>query len=756
MDRGGRLGPRHGGIERIPPPREVPPAGDAEMTEPAKMKDAEKEVPVSEDVEMADASPVVVVAPKEDEVIKRSPTPIMKAEKDLDDEEEEEDKLTQEDVISKIAEIDKELDTLEKNLQDLDARKAAVEAEPEQKEEPEVPAIITDLPMRHEEEAEDDLHTGGSTPDLSPSISSTVSDTPSTTSEEEGGVSVETESDAMDTREDSVALMAPGLPYYTSDPIKKLEDLEFFQSNVADHDEVKDLMLADFAKHQKNVFEKQKHLKRKYKELYGDWNQRCQEFDRESTRSKKKGAVEPVERVMSPALSANEPQTRRRGGNVPTGDVVRSEAEMQQVLANLQEAEAEEAAKSKLEGPKEARLPDMILDDREKNKYQDTNRLLRTQEEVHLAYRYEVPPDNWNDDEQQKFIDLYIQFPKQWHKIAAGFPDRDFKACIRHYYLTKKQSNYKDLLNKSKRMRKRRGGRAAPAKSRQSALLADLGKGKGAGRGEDDDGENTEDATPAPNPSTRPRRAAAPVFGEGANNRNGYNNGGDNDDRKGAKEVKEEVEGQPELKEKGTKRTRGGNNGGREKANKRVKAPPVTPAPQPIAIAPVAPAPTPIVVEKKPPKPKTEDLRTRESDAASVLAGLSGPREDVKPVIPVQIQSVLTARPPAPQQQQQQPPQQVMSDAVLPPQTPQQTPLVRTPAHTPQPGQRPPSSTPKKEKDKAGLAATSSYWSVPEQTDFPHLLASFGTNWGAISSRLASKTTVMVCLQSLVVEGSGG
>ena len=57
------------------------------------------------------------------------------------------------------------------------------------------------------------------------------------------------------------------------------------------------------------------------------------------------------------------------------------------------------------------------------------------------------------------------------------------------------------------------------------------------------------------------------------------------------------------------------------------------------------------------------------------------------------------------------------------------------------------SSTPKKDKDKGDRmpgAATSSYWSVPEQSEFPRLLASFGTNWGMISERLASKTTVMV------------
>jgi hypothetical protein len=39
---------------------------------------------------------------------------------------------------------------------------------------------------------------------------------------------------------------------------------------------------------------------------------------------------------------------------------------------------------------------------------------------------------------------------------------------------------------------------------------------------------------------------------------------------------------------------------------------------------------------------------------------------------------------------------------------------------------------------------TSSYWSVPEQTDFPALLRHFGTDWHAIAKHMGSKTHIMV------------
>jgi hypothetical protein len=155
---------------------------------------------------------------------------------------------------------------------------------------------------------------------------------------------------------------------------------------------------------------------------------------------------------------------------------------------------------------------------------------------------------------------------------------------------------------------------------------------------------------------------------------------------------------------------KGGNNGGRERGNKQVRTP-ATAAATPTPSIPSTPLPQQTLApiqEKKPIKVKG-DLGQRESDAASALAGLLLGMENIAPA----------------------PPNIVMC-------TPESQPL-------PQP--RTAASTPKKEKGKGGRsagAATSSYWSVPEQNDFPHLLASFGTNWGLISQRLPSKTTVMV------------
>jgi hypothetical protein len=47
-------------------------------------------------------------------------------------------------------------------------------------------------------------------------------------------------------------------------------------------------------------------------------------------------------------------------------------------------------------------------------------------------------------------------------------------------------------------------------------------------------------------------------------------------------------------------------------------------------------------------------------------------------------------------------------------------------------------------QNQSNIQQTSSYWSVPEQTDFPALLRHFGTDWHGIAKWMTSKTHIMV------------
>lgn len=724
-------------------------------------------------------------------------TPIVKIEDDLE-EEDDDVSLTQADVAFKIADIDKDIECLEKRLVDLSKRKAdhlaevakidkelIAEAarsrspktmEPEvevsrekavieiELDKPQIPRpelqhrLVEDHDMQQQEERKQEerveqqlqaqfhqqQNQQGMEFDRSEGVLGTAFISPSPTpSASNSPTSSEDPSDGS--LRNGSNNRHPDLPFFRPGPPMKPSDYDFYQNNIEEHEHMRGYIVAHISEERKGTYEKEIGLKRKFRELWEPWYEKCQDMDKDATR-KKKGASEPAEMGTSPVLTAvmaPEAVGRRAGRNAPS-DVVRSEAEMEQVLKGLAEEEQQKAAdtKSKDQNAREALIPDMIMDPGEMLIFRDTNRLLRTNEDVLAFFQYNVPPDAWGSTEQKIFCEQYALFPKQWGKIAQEIEGRDFKACILHYYMTKKTCNYKELVRGPPGKRGSRKGRrkqASSQRTRQSALITDLGPRGGVGAGEDDEGADSEDVTPAAITETgRPKRAAAPVFGIDSSNNNNIDaeimgtNGGNG--KRGSRDSKG-GDDDGERTERGTKRTRGGNNIGREKGQKRVKTPANTPA-QPSTPVPIQPVLPPVLerVEEKEGK-KKEDLRERESDAVSALTGMGMTNVEIlpEPMVVEDRGSVIV--------------QQLNPQVQVPIEQPM-TPLQHTPTLPTTPMALPPPSTPTPKKDKGERtdksAQTSSYWSVPEQSDFPHLLASFGTNWAMISQRLASKTTVMV------------
>jgi len=718
----------------------------------------------------------------------------------IEEEDEDDVSLTQADVISKISDIDGDIQSLEQKLEKLDRARIYHQEELERIEEEELQArnavpsakevsVVAEFPepekmdhdlpeeMNEEEQLQSqaqqerqeradngeqpseqlnsepkpveedilDLPDRPRTPTASPS--STPSPTRSRTPSDAG--SIETESD--ESIKHLMISAHPGLPFYRPGPPLKPTDYGFFHSNIQQHEGIRELVVAQISAQKQATFERETDLKRKYCQYYEPWHERCLELEKESSRKKKSNSEPADTNGASPAVTAStaaETPTAVGRRAARAGDVVRSEAELEQVIKNLAEQDEQKAdSGSKPPGVKEAYVPAMILDPGERLIFQDTNRLLQSDDEIKSAFLYDIPPDDWTEPEQKLFCDRYMQFPKQWGKIAQGIQGRDFKACILHYYMTKKAQGYKELQKGGgKRGRGKRRKAANPQKTRQSALIADLGR-----RGGEEEDADSEDVMPtAMTDSGRPKRAAAPVFGGESNNNNqdpeapGKRGGKGDDD---------------ESRAGGTKRTRGNNSVGRERGQKRAKAP-VTPAVQPtpppnVPVAQPALAPVPDKVEGKE-KEKKEDLGDRETDAVHVLTGLSGiaeksstpPLTVLQPVQPVLTPSVVI---------EDKKPIAIPTTPTIPYAAPLDVPVGTLIPPSPQPLASPiePSLTQvvvKKEKvDRGGgggvekpVAQTSSYWSVPEQNDFPQLLAAYGTNWAAIAARLASKTTVMV------------
>lgn len=429
----------------------------------------------------------------------------------------------------------------------------------------------------------------------------------------------------------------------------------------------------------------------------------------------------PVDGV-GPAPVGAEPRSegRRTGRFATERDVERV---MAQSLLEAREKEERETRAEKLKHPRESEavIPDMYWteEDRKKELFVDTSGFLDPEK---LVAKWQVlPPEaNFTTEEAGQFEKAYLEFPKQWGKIAEAIPGRDFHACIQYYYLKKHTLNLKEKLKKQPKKRKK-----GKTKARSSALAYELGNPDENQEEAAETGENGERRA-------RPRRAAAPTF----------------DFEKPA----ESAEGTPAA-------TPGGRRGPGSKADssaektekpRRKRATKEKEPKQPKTPQVLAPTPGPggkgarSRSNSKVPPP-AELLPTQNPTAEMGRVPLSfEPRNSPMPVLPPSIATV-----PGHSISQTDKPLDIMAPPSL---RPEPVPPLQSNVATfelgPLGGIAGPSAVEPERSGRATPAAggASSYWSVVEQSEFPDLLRSFGTNWPAISQHMTTKTPTMVSI----------
>ncbi|KAK4159470.1 hypothetical protein QBC43DRAFT_221941 [Cladorrhinum sp. PSN259] len=394
-----------------------------------------------------------------------------------------------------------------------------------------------------------------------------------------------------------------------------------------------------------------------------------------------------------------------------------------------QEREAR-AQREKYRTEKEAVIPNMFWTETEKEQasFYDTAGLLPLEK---LVATWNVVPwhVNFTDEEAERFERVYLEHPKQWGRIAQEMPNRDTGTIIQYYYSKKRELNLKEKLRRQPKKRKR-GGR----KQRSSALVSELGNGEN--ETEDtaqETGENGERRRP-------PRRAAAPNFGGNEATPNADSDGATPAATPGRRRAATTAEAKndsgaekPEVKKVGRRKTKG-----EKDAVKAGKPPAQTPIPSPLAVP----------------------GKTGRSRANSKV---QGPPEWVSPQTPVDLAARMpvqfeitpgSMQPPLVPHHQPQPHhtspdrpvaplQSTMADVMAPPPSsltlrpdPPQPPASGPTFEIPQPAGADRNRTPQQQ--------ASSYWSVAESNDFPHLLRAFGTDWVSIAAHMQTKTPTMV------------
>ncbi len=217
-------------------------------------------------------------------------------------------------------------------------------------------------------------------------------------------------------------------------------------------------LVANMASRQESVDEKIVRLRKEYLAFHREWIARCTELENSHR-------VDPT----AGEVSAVPTRTTRRSAAV-LGDAVRSDLEMEQIIASLGNDELYDPAHLALRNV--AIIPDMISVTRGKVDavFDDTNNAVDDPQSF-----FDPSPGlaEWTDDEVETYKQRFAKYPKQFGHIAVGLTHKTQAQCVQFYYLHKKALiDFREAITTYGQSKRRRGGRRTDKK--KGGLLADI------------------------------------------------------------------------------------------------------------------------------------------------------------------------------------------------------------------------------------------------------------------------------------------
>jgi hypothetical protein len=500
------------------------------------------------------------------------------------------------------------------------------------------------------------------------------------------------------------------LPFLVKERAKPIEESTVFMENLKSFQRMQIHLQTTITEQRVQATEDERALKNWYKVNYGGWRDYCKVLEQEFKETHAEDVI--TDRGMGPPSPVQAaPVEGRRGAKL--NSEFGSEYDIEKLLRET-ELEARETqrlaaleAEEKFDEEREANIPPMIeAAERSMCLFQDYNNFVDF-DDILDRFEYICKDVPFSAEESEAFTQAYVDDPKKFGRIAAKLPGRTYQECIHHYYLTKGQEKYKAKLQRASQRKNRKTRAVNQPRSRTANFITSI---RGLEEGDDE-------APMLPVTDTgRPRRAAAPTFGEAVNEvdsitatlgrKTPATNKADNS--------------LSVPNERTTKRTKGG--APREKGQKRSRnqllAAAPTPSPQKQDRAKEkTPAPTAPLAEATVPM-ETHIPVLQEFQGAQLLADLQAIRQDHAPV------PVSTVSPP-----------QIDEKPVLIPVVVKQSRV-----HPEAQKQH------RLQQQKEG--GFNSYWSVPEKNDFGRLLKYYGTNWDEFAEHMTSKSAVMVRLRT--------
>jgi hypothetical protein len=251
-------------------------------------------------------------------------------------------------------------------------------------------------------------------------------------------------------------------------------------------------LAARFAERQATLEAKTQRLREEYLDLHERWVAHCARLD-----SLAKVGVSTEEATPNPGRT-----TRRSAATL--GDAVRSDLEMEQIIASLGNDELTDPNHLSLRNV--AVIPDMIsvTHGRVDYLFDDTGHSVANPSEF---YGSDTGIHDWTDKEKEIFIDKFAAHPKQFGTIATFLPNKTAAQCVEYYYLHKKSLiDFRRVVLQLAPNKRRRGTRRDGRKG--NGLLADIRQ--------HDDEMNRDSSLLVPNgPVTRRKRVIQPTVNDG-------------------------------------------------------------------------------------------------------------------------------------------------------------------------------------------------------------------------------------------------
>ncbi|KAJ7664302.1 hypothetical protein B0H17DRAFT_301145 [Mycena rosella] len=249
----------------------------------------------------------------------------------------------------------------------------------------------------------------------------------------------------------------PDVSYTPKTQEQLIEDVSAHRLSYGSDDPflaAKSWLYARFDRRRTALEEKTERLRLEYQALHQRWRRHCASLNVQA---------KPVESDNVPVSGRT---TRRSAANL--GDTVRSDLEMEQIIASLGYDEATDP--NQLSTRNLAVIPDMIsVTGQTQYTFDDTNHLVENPNEYYAPY---TGIHDWTEPEKELFLDKYAAFPKQFGVIAEFLPNKTASQCVDYYYLHKKKLiDFRRVVSQFAPNKRRRRG---TGKQKGNGLLSDI------------------------------------------------------------------------------------------------------------------------------------------------------------------------------------------------------------------------------------------------------------------------------------------